>query len=801
MKHSENKSFISISFVLLLTLSAIIASAPTVKAADQETRAFLALNPNPVGVNQIVEVTAILQPIPPLATDKFRGMTVTITKPDGTIETKGPYTSSPIGSQYFVYTPTMVGTYKFQFSYEGETFKNGTYLSSQSPVTELVVQQNPVEPYQDNPLPTDYWTRPINAQNRLWYSISGNWLARAYSSHYGSFGETSGYNPYSQAARAPHVMWTKELTLGGLIGGEYGAFSYYAGHSYEPKLVPPIIMNGRLYYKIYPSGTSGGSGSIGTGFACVDLRTGQELWKNTQSVITHGQVLNYISGNQMGGIGYLWNAATPAYQMFDAFTGDLLVTFANATAGDVVYGSDGTMYVYVLNAQRGWLAMWNSTKACTAAGFDALTPAGLGQWRPKAGTYDWLKGIQWNNTIPIRSITTAAGGVSYPSIRARQYASDVLYAVGGGTAEARLQVGYSMSTGEELWAVVRNDTSRAYPMFFVTGDDIFAQFDPLHMVYVAYDIRTGQQKWVSDPLDYPWGQYIANSIGGMIVNGKLYVGGMDGVMHCFDANTGKQLWKFSSGNSGLETPYGAWPMGSGPIIADGVVYCGVGEHSPTNPLIRGGKLFALDAETGTKLWEMNGWISVQAIADGYLVGQNLYDNRIYCIGKGPSATTVTVSPEVATTGSSILIKGTVTDQSSGQVGTAAVSDASMGAWMVYLHEQQPCPADVTGVPVKLQALGSGGTTIDIGTVTSDGYGLFKKLWTPPTDGEYTIQATFAGSDSYGSSSAETAAGVSKVSSTATVESSSTQLELYLAAATVAIIIAIAIATLILRKRT
>ncbi len=797
-----HKKLLSTFFVFLLSMSmlAMLAGVSSVSAADQETRAFLSLNPNPVGVNQPVDVTAILQPIPPLATDKFTGMTITITKPDGTTETVGPLTSSPIGSQYFVYTPTMTGNYQFKFTYGGDAFANATYLPSESPVTQLVVQQDAIQPYTDNPVPTGYWTRPINAQNRLWSSIAGNWLTRAYSAHYGSFGEVSGYNPYSQAVRAPHVMWTKELTLGGLIGGEYGAYSYYAGHSYEPKLVPPIIMNGRLYYKVYQSGISGGAGSIGTGFVCVDLRTGEQLWENSQSVVTHGQVFNYISGNQMGGLAYLWNVATPAYQMFDAFTGDLLVTFGNATAGDVVYGADGTMYVYIINARNGWLAMWNSTKACVAAGFDALTPAGLGQWRPRAGTYNWLNGIQWNNTIPIRSLTTPAGGVSYPTIRARQYSNNVMYAIAGGTAEARLHIGYSMTDGHELWAMTRNDTSRAYPQFFMTGDDFYAQFDPLNMVYIAYDLNTGQQKWVSDPLDYPWGQYIANSIGGVVAEGKFYVGGMDGSMHCFDATNGRKLWSFSGGNAGLETPYGKYPMGSGPIVAGGVVYCGVGEHSPTNPLFRGGKLFALDMNTGDKLWEMNGWMSVQAIADGYLLAQNLYDNRIYCIGKGPSATEVSASSEVVVEGSSVLIKGMVTDQSSGQPDTPAISDADMNAYMAFVHQQQPCPATLTGVPVKLQAIDANGTTTDLGTVTSDSYGIFKKLWAPTATGEYTIVATFEGTNSYGSSYAGAVFGVTAASDSEQTTTSGPE-QIYLIAIALIVVLVLAIAVvLLLRKR-
>ena len=129
---------------------------------------------------------------------------------------------------------------------------------------------------------------------------------------------------------APHVMWTKELTLGGLTGGDFGSYSYYGGHAYEPKLAPPIIMNGRLYYKIYQSGFSGAQGSIGTGFVCVDLRTGEELFRNTEGIISHGQLYNFVSANQMGPIGYLWDINAFAYQMYDAFTGDNLMTFAEA---------------------------------------------------------------------------------------------------------------------------------------------------------------------------------------------------------------------------------------------------------------------------------------------------------------------------------------------------------------------------------------------------------------------------------------------------------------------------------------
>ena len=150
---------------------------------------------------------------------------------------------------------------------------------------------------------------------------------------------------------------------------------------------------------------------------------------------------------------------------------------------------------------------------------------------------------------------------------------------------------------------------------------------------------------------------------------------------------------------------------------------------------------------------------VAAIADGYIVAGNNYDNRMYVYGKGPSATTVTVQNDVIARGSSVLIKGTVTDQSSGAKGTPAIADADMEAWMEYLYMQQAIPANAKGVEVTLDTIDPNSNFVHIGTVTSDMSGMFKKMWTPEVPGEYTVIATFAGSESYGSSYAETAIGV------------------------------------------
>jgi hypothetical protein len=145
-----------------------------------------------------------------------------------------------------------------------------------------------------------------------------------------------------------------------------------------------------------------------------------------------------------------------------------------------------------------------------------------------------------------------------------------------------------------------------------------------------------------------------------------------------------------------------------------------------------------------------------AAADGNLVYLNTYDMQIYCLGRGPSATTVSASPKVSSQGLGILIEGTVTDLTPEAKGTPAISDADMGEWMEYLYMQKPIPNDAVGVKVHLTAIDPNGNYQDIGVVTSDKSGLFKKSWTPPVPGEYVITASFEGSESYWPSNAEAA---------------------------------------------
>jgi outer membrane protein assembly factor BamB len=756
MKLKKNKNLSIVTLVLLLTLTVFVTSIGSITADTVTPSAFLSANPNPVGVNQPVQVTIWLAPITFNQDDVFHGYSVDITRPDGTTETRGPFTAYAIGTQFFSFTPTTVGDYTLKFTYPGETFTstNDVFLPAESPITTLVVQQDPIPTWQDAPLPTDYWDRPINSENnRNWASISGNWLMVGYNSTYLESMETVGaYNPYTTAPRSSHIMWTRELGLGGLVGGESGSLSYYTGQSYDTHVVPPIIMDGKLIYRKY-------RGNFGDpldfkGFLALDLRTGEELWLNNEGDITLGQDWFLNTPNGFGVIPFLWQTESTTWDVYDPSFGELLYSFDNALYADwrqVRMGEDGVLYTYHLDGQNNWLAMWNQSKCFDNTFFYSFTPevAGLGNYYPFKGTFDWRTGIEWNVTIPHRENTgksTAASGIEYPSI----------WHITGDTIVARLPgrnnqiVGYDINTGAEVLHITSEATNPpeiAYPI--VTGEGVVAHFNLQTRKWIAWSINTGNKLWESDPQEYPWGSYM--NYGPLIANGKLYSGAWDGYMHAFDITTGEEVWKFYSGDSGSETVFGTYPFWNGQILADGVVFAGTGEETPTQPLTRGGTVFAIDDNTGEEIWSISGYMGLRAIADGYLVTYNAYDNLLYVFGKGPSATTISTPDIAATLGDTVIIKGTVTDQSAGAMGTPAISDEDMSAWMEYMYMQYPFPGDATGVDVSIDVIDSNGNFRNIGMVTSDVAGKFALNWTPDIPGEYTVIATFAGSESYGSS--------------------------------------------------
>jgi hypothetical protein len=124
--------------------------------------------------------------------------------------------------------------------------------------------------------------------------------------------------------------------------------------------------------------------------------------------------------------------------------------------------------------------------------------------------------------------------------------------------------------------------------------------------------------------------------------------------------------------------------------------------------------------------------------------------------------------------------------------------------MLYVYKQFTRPINATGVEVTLSVLDSNGNYRDIGTTTSSADGFYSYSWVPDITGEYKVYASFAGSNAYYGSNAESAFTVDEAPQatvTPTTERATPAYDLYIIGMGIAIIVALAIATLlILRKR-
>jgi len=255
-----------------------------------------------------------------------------------------------------------------------------------------------------------------------------------------------------------------------------------------------------------------------------------------------------------------------------------------------------------------------------------------------------------------------------------------------------------------------------------------------------------------------------NVFGHAIADGKFYTAGYTGHVFCYDLQTGDLLWLYEAPTYARIFEYYTLFLGT---IADGKVYVGTHEHSADTPLYKGNRVRCLNATTGEEIWTMLGWAHPQtmAVADGVLVYWNNYDHQVYAVGKGPSSTTVTSGPKSSVLGSRVVVEGNVIDVSAGTKqaeqaarfpnGVPAVSDVSQSMWMEYVYMQKPKPTNATGVEVIISVLDPNMNCYEVGRTTSDASGMFSLSFVPEVPGDYTVVATFEGSESYYGSFAET----------------------------------------------
>ena len=845
---------ILVALLLISSMLTIFVAFPGANAHTPSwsipTFAYVSASPNPVGIGQQAIIVMWIDKAFPSSTAsndiRPHDYQLTIVAPDGKTETRRwDVVLDSTSSQFSLFTPDQIGTYTLKFNYAGQTYiwsgnyQNDTFLSS-SATTTLTVQQEPVSGPPNYPLPSEYWTRPIEGQNTAWWTVSSNWLGSTDYSALGSPQIVLDYQPDGTAPNTSHIMWTKPINDGGVVGGSSLGVEgnvFYTGSSYNERFAQPIIMNGRLIYEL-PYGNS----ATGGGMNCVDLRTGETLWTTNTTGIgmsTFGYYYSYDSPNQHGvlnnGLLFTNNFA----RAYDPSTG--IVTTMNitnvpsATTVNEVYGPSGEHLRYILTnlgttaKPNYYLAEWNSSLV-----FGAGTGLSPTSWysgtvnASLASRYDWNVSVPW---LPSGATVVCS------------FYNDLILGRNGSLPAIDSWTPYTM------WAISLKPESRGNMLWMKTYDApvgnitvlqgvsnkqsrIFTMAYKETMQWYGYSLDDGNLAWgpTAPQTSFDYYQFAMLPYGGAPFGksayGNLYSSAYGGICYCYDMKNGNLLWTYGNGGEGNSTYAGTesgWP--NWPIfifaIADSKIYLLSGEHSANTPLYKDEQVRCIDANTGKEIWSISGYGGYRtrsgiAIADGFMVYCNHYDMQLNCFGKGPSSISITASPKVPEYGSSVLIEGTVTDIAAGTKqkeqaarfpnGVPAVSDESMSPWMEYVYMQKPRPADTIGVPVTISVVDANGNYREIGKVTSDADGFFSLNWKPDIEGKYTVYASFGGSESYWPSHAITAFAVDPTETTPgpTEQPVKSTTDMYFVPAVAGIIVTIVICfvitILLLRKR-
>lgn len=414
---------------------------------------YLGIIPNPVGVNQVVLLHVGMTRQAGLAGDGYTGLTVAIERPDGTTQTIGPFTTDSTGGTGATWTPTMVGTHKLKTVFpEQQVPWNGiTYTAAESAVVELVVQEEPIPYHPGYPLPTEYWSRPIDAQLREWNTIAGNWLENP----------NGLFAPYNDdAPNTAHILWTKPLATGGVVGGNVGEHSFTMGDAYEGKFDRRFILAGRLYY------TTGGSRGITRNrdapvvTHCVDLHTGEEIWSKIfldNRTISFCQTLYWDAFNMHGTYPYLWITVGSTWHAFDAFSGDWRITIKNMPGGTRMTGPNGEIYILSVSTRRGEMKLWAMDGWIRAAFGSTAGSWGNNMEARIHDADDWDANWLWTKSIP----------TDLPGRVARAWYGDRVVGETTSTTEVTLW-GLSLAEGSEGQLLFKN-TWQA-PAYWDEGD-------------------------------------------------------------------------------------------------------------------------------------------------------------------------------------------------------------------------------------------------------------------------------------------------------------------------------------------
>jgi len=657
MLNLKNKKISSmIALILMISMTTSIMFLPNTSAHDPPwnipTYAFVTASPNPVGVGDFASIVFWTDQNPPTAGGEtgqhWEHCSLSITKPDGSKDTINEITiRSATGSDWVQYVPDQVGTYSITFTFPGAIGSNGTgtpkaagipfigdrYLASTSEPFKLVVTQEPTPQISEPALPTDYWSRPINAANRVWSVLASNWLGGSWLVNL--------YQRWGSAPESPHIVWSKpfvESYAGGISDAQWPGNPEDI-NDYENAWSTPIIMDGKIFYN-----NPQVSDWAAYGYKCRDLYTGELLWaKNgtdnglpslvqtagsyslmqSYPTLTQGYMIHYNGVNGQGILNYLIMKQTAsgggqgaqftnAWYLLDA-EGNYRMRVVNVPSGFAVTDQDGNILQYAYNKNTGNLLCWNLTQSIPPLG-----PTGTNQqqWRARFGaTIDAVNDTTWAQVGPssVNDIIDVGPRSGYTmNVTIQKGLPDTIQVLtdenrvpkyvfgswmeylGMSTSGAEYQGTLTSGSGEHFsaWCASINEhvtNYSPYPDKTATQNNNLG-FGSTLLWYKNYTVPiTGK--------NYTWnigGSGGYEGLGDVSYDGKVFV------LICKQT---RQMWGYSleTGNM-LWGPTESLPVmdyyGFGGVAYDGKIITAIArQHS--------GTVVAFDATTGEKLWNYN----------------------------------------------------------------------------------------------------------------------------------------------------------------------------------------------------
>ncbi len=435
---------------------------------------------------------------------------------------------------------------------------------------------------------------------------------------------------------------------------------------------------------------------FGTYLTCLDSRTGEVLWRKTRDSApelfeTLGEYLPrqswqtnwrttvylkcsdrvlYFAGPQLGKLlavstedgRILWQHPYDNFQLviypealyaisgpwgnnfskkFEPLTGEVIAelptgrracTRPTATSDSILFRAMGGSVRFDLASARprwlspmrppchdgvtvanGLLYWWPFACDCqlTLNGFTCVGPAGDFDFTPKSS---WSSRLERGPGGIKPAGTLDESEADWPTFRANNQR----------TATSRAVI---PEAGRQLWLTKSSSAASVNPTAPVMAGGLVLLGGPDGVVR-ALDSDTGSERWKA----FTGGEIL---IAPTIWKGRAFVGSGDGWVYCYEAATGRLLWRFRAAPAERNIPvYGkilsTWPAASGVLVEDGTAYVAAGLVN-----YDGTYVYALDPATGDVRWcndtsghldpEANTGVSVQ----GHLL---LYENKLYLAG-------------------------------------------------------------------------------------------------------------------------------------------------------------------------